>query len=51
MTPGGTWTALWEAAQNLLADALVALFTAVNKQVDLVALITRWYRHEALDAT
>ena len=48
---GGTWTALRLAVENLLADLLVAVFTFVNKRVDVVALIGDWYRREALDAT
>lgn len=34
---------LLQTVQNLFADLLIGLFTAVNRRVDLTALILRWF--------
>lgn len=36
-------SALLLAVQDRLADLLIAAFTAVNRRVDLVALVLRWF--------
>ena len=35
--------ALLVAVQDRLADLLIAVFTAVNRRVDLVAFVLRWF--------
>ena len=36
-------SALLLAVQDRLADLLIAAFTAVNRRVDLVAFVLRWF--------
>lgn len=34
---------VWVALQNLLADALIRLFTAINRRIDVAGAVARWY--------